>query len=98
MKRRAKPGDGSSYLVSLGAIVFFFLAAVITAYFGYLPLSGILLFLFVLAGVARIWGAVAMKDVSLSVSADRTMLYPGETAEITYTVENGKFLPLIWME
>ncbi|MBR4232490.1 MAG: DUF58 domain-containing protein [Oscillospiraceae bacterium] len=98
MKRRAKPGDGSSYLVSLGAIVFFFLAAVITAYFGYLPLSGILLFLFVLAGVARIWGAVAMKDVSLSVAADRTMLYPGETAEITYTVENGKFLPLIWME
>lgn len=98
MKRKAQPGDGSSYLVSLGAIVFLFLAAVVTAYFGYLLLSGILLFLFVLAGVARIWGAVAMKNVSLRVTADRTMLYPGETAEITYTVENGKFLPLIWME
>ncbi|MBO4830854.1 MAG: DUF58 domain-containing protein [Oscillospiraceae bacterium] len=98
MKRRAKPGDGSSYLVSLGAIIFLFLAAVVTAYFGYLLLSGILLFLFILAVVARIWGAVAMKNVSLSVAADRTMLYPGETAEITYTVENGKFLPLIWLE
>ena len=98
MKRRAKPGDGSSYLVSLGAIIFFLLAAIVTAYFGYLLLSGILLFLFILSVVARIWGALAMKNVTLRVAADRTMLYPGEKAEILYTVENGKILPLIWME
>ena len=98
MKRRAKPGDGSSYIVSLGAIIFFLIVSAVTAYFGYLFIAGLALFLFILAVVARVWGALAMKNVSLRVGADRTMLYPGQTAEITYTVENDKLIPLIWME
>ena len=91
-------GIESSRIVSLGAIVFFLALGIAAAFFGNTRLTGIFLFLGCFGAVSRFWGRRAMDRVELRVKSGTCALYPGMETELEYEIENGKLLPLIWME
>ncbi|MCL1829215.1 MAG: DUF58 domain-containing protein [Oscillospiraceae bacterium] len=88
----------SSLLVSPFAIA---AAFVVSFIMNRAALPSVAVFLFALAVVgltARVWGLFALRNIKVSLVCERTVIPAGETAEITYTVENNKLLPLTWME
>ena len=47
---------------------------------------------------ARWWGSRAIRGVSIQVECPRPRLFPGQQTQLIYHLENGKSLPLIWLE
>jgi len=47
---------------------------------------------------ARLWGFFALRRINVSISGNSLTMMIGDSAELTYTVENNKLLPLTWME
>lgn len=56
---------------------------------------GLILLLIVLVSTA--WKNLALWGVAYERSFDRTRIFPGETIEMTLTVQNDKLLPLTWL-
>lgn len=98
MNKRLQLGRASSLLISLPAVLLWLVLCILSAIKNYLALSAAFAFVFLLSGSALLWGANAVKHVSLSVSCSRTRLYPGMTSVFSYTVKNDKLLPLVWLE
>ena len=46
---------------------------------------------------ARLWARRSLDGVTASLSADRPCLFPGETCPLRMTLDNRKYLPLIWL-
>ena len=46
---------------------------------------------------ARIWAARALDRVTASLTADRSGLLPGDVCRVEFTVDNPKWLPLVWL-
>ena len=65
---------------------------------GMSALGAFLFFLFLLGTAARGWGRLALRRVRAVAAADQTVLSVGEALPLTYTVENDKLLPLVWLE
>lgn len=93
-----KTGSGSSPLASTAAVVLWLALGIVCTVIGYRVLAGAFWFLFLLCGAALLWGRRAMKGVSLEARCDVSRLFPGESTEIHYTIQNEKLLPLIWLE
>ncbi|QNL45575.1 DUF58 domain-containing protein [Oscillibacter hominis] len=88
----------SSNLVSLPALGLELLFCVLAAFFGQRQLAAALMFVFLLSGISRLWAALSLRRVSVSVSGASRGLFPGETAIFEMEVRNEKFLPVIWLE
>ncbi len=79
----------------LGALA---LAAVVCAFFGQWSLAAALMFVFLLAGGARLWAWLSIRRVEVRVRSAVQGLFPGEEAAFDIEIRNNKFLPLVWLE
>ena len=79
----------------LGALA---LAAVVCAFFGQWGLAAALMFVFLLAGGARLWAWLSIRRVEVRVRSAVQGLFPGEEAAFDIEIRNNKFLPLVWLE
>jgi uncharacterized protein (DUF58 family) len=52
----------------------------------------------VIAIVARTWARLALEDVYFTRTVKQRYLFPGETTELTFMVENKKPLPIPWLK
>ena len=98
METKTTSGKGSSFLVSTPALIMLgggiFLALRLNASL----MAGLCLFFLLLGLICRYWSAKAMERVTIQMRCSRTRLFPGQETTICYEVENGKFLPLVWLE
>ena len=93
-----KESTESSRFVSRFAIALFFLGAALCFVWKKELPAGLLLFLALFTGAARIWGLRAMQDLTLEAEASPSFLYPGGSVEFRYEFGNDKLLPLPWVE
>lgn len=88
----------SSYFASpyfIGAVLFF---AFICAYFGLNLAFAYLVFISLLSTAALAWGKYSGYGITVSMDTDSSRIYPGEDIVLTFTLQNNKFLPLVWLE
>ena len=88
----------SSLLVSIPVIATSALLCVLAAFFGQSALASVLMFLFLLAAVSRIWAFASARKVSIQVTNRSGGLFPGEETTFDIEVCNNKFLPVVWLE
>jgi len=88
----------SSWIVCLPAIFLCLLLGALAAFFGQIQLAAVLIFLGVIAGVARLWAFAIAKRVSIRVRSKLRGLFPGEEASFDIEVQNNKFLPVVWLD
>ena len=97
MERKALFGRGSSLLISSPA--WCCSGPVLLALrLGSGGVAGVCLFFLLLGLAARWWGSRAIRGVSIQVECPRPRLFPGQQTQLIYHLENGKALPLIWLE
>lgn len=88
----------SSNLVSLPALAAELLGGVLAAFFGQGTLAAVLLLIFLLAGAARLWGRLALRQVKVRVTGGSRCLFPDQETTLELEVQNDKFFPLVWLE
>ena len=88
----------SSYLVSWPVLVVSPLLRVRAAFVDQRELAAVLIFLFLLAAVSRLWAFATVRKLSISVDSSLKGLFPGDTTALEITVRNEKFLPVVWLE
>lgn len=88
----------SSVLVSAPFVAGSLLLGVLAAFFGQGRLAAVLLFLFLLAGMSRLWAFASARRIRVGVSGSAWGLFPGEEITVDIRVRNEKFLPVVWME
>ena len=88
----------SSTIVSLPVLVISLLLCVLAAFFGQTGLAAALMFVFLLALLARLWARLAIEHIRTSVSAPSCGVFPDDELEFSVSIENDKFLPLVWLE
>ena len=98
MKNKLAAESHSSFFVSTLALIIWLGASVGANLIGYGALSIFLMFIFLLCLTSKIWGKMAIKNVSVSLEAQSKRLFQGEKTELTYKITNNKFMPLIWLE
>lgn len=88
----------SSWSISLPSLVACLLFGGLAAFFRQGYLAAVLIFLFAMGLLARLWARASIKGVSLHVSSKVRGLFPGEEMPISFAVRNDKFLPVVWLE
>ena len=88
----------SSYLVATPVLLAGTLLCVLAAFFGQTELAGILMFLVVMSGGAKLWAYSTSRGIGLWISGGTKGLFPGETTQVEVQVQNKKFLPVVWLE
>lgn len=88
----------SSWLVCLPAILLCLVLGAVAAFFGQTYLAAVLIFLGLMAVVARLWAFASAKRVSIRVSSKLRGLFPDEEASFDIEVHNNKFLPVVWLD
>ena len=91
-------GRRSSWLISPPALIACLLFGGLAAFFKQGYLAGVLIFLFAMGALTRLWARASMKKVTLRVSSKVRGLFPGEELPVTFSVRNNKFLPVVWLE
>ncbi|MBM3140844.1 MAG: DUF58 domain-containing protein [Chloroflexi bacterium] len=76
----------SSVLISIGLVS----GSVVVVAIGMLILGT--------GGAARLWSRLSLEEVRVRRAVSEHRLYVGETVDVTLTVENGKPIPVPWME
>ena len=61
-------------------------------------IAGFCLFVFLICALSRLWGAFSIRKISISIDTQSARLFIGEETDVYFTVQNGKLLPLIWLE
>lgn len=85
-------------LVSIPGIAAFFCFTVVAAVLHADAVAGFCLFILLVCGVSRLWGELAIHKLSVSVSAHSTRMFAGDSTDVSFSIRNGKPLPLIWFE
>ena len=98
MKNKLAAESYSSFFVSTIALLIWFGASIGANLLGLNALAVFLMFIFLTCLVSRIWGNMAIRNVSVALDAQSVRLFQGNKTELTYTVTNNKFMPLIWLE
>ena len=91
-------GGFSSMLVSLPGLIVFLCLSILNSVIGAPLLAGFCLFVFLLCGSSRLWGALAVKNVSVSICASDSYMFIEDKTDVSFQVKNGKILPIIWLE
>ena len=98
MKNKKRLGALSCMLMTWPSILIALAACLFFNWIGLSILSALLLLLGLLGLLSRLWAAYALQRVNANLKAPHSTLFAGESVTVTYTVENHKFLPLIWLE
>ena len=98
MKRNRRLGALSSLLAAWPVCLGCLAAAALLNWAGLALSSVFLLLLGLLGALSRLWGMAALHRVNAALDCARHTLSVGESVTLTYTVENDKLLPLIWLE
>ena len=98
MNKKKRVGFQSSLLVSTGVIAGAFGASLLA---WWVDAAGVAVLLMASAAaglVSRLWGFYALKNVEVSVRAERETISVGQSVTLHYSLHNNKALPLVWME
>ncbi len=98
MKRDGWVYHRSSMLTALPALGALLLGSILCAWKDFFGAAAALMLVFVLAGCARLWGALALRGVTMAVDCNSEGVFPGQTLELHLRIHNNKLLPLVWME
>lgn len=98
MDKKKRVGFQSALLVSTGVIIGAFAASLLAWWVGITGLAVLLMAVSVVGLVSRLWGFYALKNVEVTVRAERETLSAGQTVTLRYTIYNNKALPLVWLE
>lgn len=98
MSTKPKQDTSSGLFVRWPAILAFLVLGLVAMFFSAHTIAMMLFFLFILTLLSRLWAALSVRRVSVHLQVDRQRLFPGDQACLTYTVQNDKLLPLIWLE
>ncbi|MCD8078233.1 MAG: DUF58 domain-containing protein [Lachnospiraceae bacterium] len=98
MEHKAQAGNGTSLLVSGGALAAWAVGVLLCLQFSLLPAAALFLGFLILGLVLRFWGEQAIRHVSLTVSCPQPHIFPGQTLSLSYTLTNEKLLPLLWLD
>lgn len=98
MKIKMAPGKGSSLLVTTPALILLGAGMLLSLRLNASLMAGLFLFFLLLGILCRCWSAKAMEHVTIRMECSRTRLFPGQETAIRYEVDNGKLLPLVWLE
>ena len=85
-------------LVSIPGLIAFFCFTVIASVLHQTLIAGFCLFVFLVCGVSRLWGAFSIRKVSVIIDARSTHMFIGDAVDICFTIKNEKLMPLIWLE
>lgn len=98
MKTDLRAAQSSSLLVSTPVLALLGIGTLLSLRFGSSLMVGLFLFFLLIGLLARWWSAKAIQGVSIRMECSRPRLFPGQDATIRYEIENGKLLPLVWLE
>lgn len=98
MDKKKRVGFQSSLLVSTGVIVGSFCASLLAWWVDAAGVAVLLMASAAVGLVSRLWGFYALKNVEVSVQAERETISAGQSVTIHYSLHNNKALPLVWME
>lgn len=98
MDKKQRVGFQSALLVSTGVIIGAFAASLLAWWVGVTGVAVLLMAVAAAGLVSRLWGFYALKNVEMTVSADRETISAGQTITLRYTLHNNKALPLVWLE
>ncbi|MDR0490530.1 MAG: DUF58 domain-containing protein, partial [Oscillospiraceae bacterium] len=100
MKNMRKRGIGgiSSLLVSIPGLIVFFCFTVVACVMHQALIACFCLFVLLFCGLSRLWGLFSIRKVAVSIGAASTHMFSGDSAEVHFSIQNDKLLPLIWLE
>ncbi|MCD8145357.1 MAG: DUF58 domain-containing protein [Oscillospiraceae bacterium] len=88
----------SSILTSLPALALALALSAVCTLVGLGSAASALMLVFLLGGCARLWGALSLRRVTLSVDSKQEGVFPGQTLQVDLRIRNDKLLPLAWLE
>lgn len=92
-----KTKDVRSNFVSPGGIAFLAILCILCTYFQIHSLSLFLFLILLIDILAYFWGHLALNKLQLSLTAASCQVFPGEDIRFSFSITNGKTLPLIWL-
>lgn len=98
MKLKIISGQGTSFFVSTPALIVLACGMLLSLRLNASLMAGLCFFFLLLGLLCRYWSARAMQNVSIHMECSKSRLFPGQQTTLRYEVENGKLLPLIWLE
>lgn len=91
-------GFSSAMLVNKPVIIASFVLSLLAWWLRADAVAILLLTLCAIGLMSRLWGMFSLKDLDVSVITESTILSVGQSAAVTYKIENNKALPLVWLE
>lgn len=91
-------GTDSSYLANPVVIAICLVLCVISAILGASYVALFLGFVFILTLIAYLWARYSLKNLSYKIKVNNQFIYPGQQFVVKRSFNNGKMLPLIWLE
>ena len=88
----------SSYIVAWPIVVALFVLGILAAVKGWFLPASILLICAFVGLTARLWAIFSCKNLIISIKNDKCGLFPGGKLKTIIKMENGKFLPVMWLE
>lgn len=88
----------SSYLTSLPVLMALLILGLLSAVWEWKRSSALLLFIFLLSLVSRIWAQTAISKLSVHFETDCKGVFPGDTIKTRVRIKNDKLLPVLWVE
>ncbi len=98
MDKKKRLGFQSALLVSVGVIAGSFAASLLAWFLNETALAVLLMAVAAAGLMSRLWGMAALKNLELSVAAERECISVGQSLRLRYTLKNNKALPLLWLE
>lgn len=96
--KKSVSSASSSVVVSVAAIIILFALSAVALKFSLRGLGVFLAAVGILGLVSRFWSLAAVKNLSVKVDSDRNAAEIGEKVVFSYSVENKKPLPVMWLE
>ena len=98
MNKSSRVGFSSALLVNTGVIIGAFAFSLLAWWLKADAIAILLLTLAATGLISRVWGKYSLKDLSVTLKAQSSILSVGQSETIDYRIENNKFLPLVWLE
>ena len=89
--------QGSNFVTPAGIIIVGILILV-AAFFGMTGLEALLAAVLILSLLAYFWGRKSLSHLDIRTEEPQCRSFPGDEPEVTVTIKNDKFLPLVWLE
>ena len=85
-------------LVSIPGLSAFFCFMVIASVRRQPVIAGFCSFVFLVFGISRLWGYFSIRKISVVFDAPYSRMFVGDEADVCFSINNEKFMPLIWLD